>query len=314
MEMEILLPNVTPADIRTSRFDQMFPALTKSDMARIERFGTRRRYPGGTRLFAAGETGPGMFVILQGEVTISQRDALGHVVPIVRQGPGHFLAEVGQLSGRPALVDGYADRRCRSDPRAAGAVARADHRGSGPRRAHRSRADPAPRRAHRSGRGRADADRRGPDPRDFCGLQNFLRRNGQPHHVVDPAEEGDTAALLEQYGAGADDVLVVCPDSTVLLNPTEVALGRRLGMSDTARARRAVRRRRRRRRPGGPRHRGVCGLGGPCASSCSIAARSAARPAPARASRTTSAFRPESRGRRWPDARSCRRRSSARKS
>ena len=232
MEMEILLPNVTPADIRTSRFDQMFPALTKSDMARIERFGTRQRYPGGARLFAAGETGPGMFVILQGEVTISQRDALGHVVPIVRQGPGHFLAEVGQLSGRPALVDGYAD----SDVEAilvppaqlrALIIAEADLgerivRALILRRVKLIEAGVV----GPTLIGRTDSAR-------FLGLQNFLQRNGQPHHVVDPADEGDTAALLEQYGAGADDVLVVCPDSTVLLNPTEVALGRRLGMSDS---------------------------------------------------------------------------------
>ncbi len=229
--MEILLPNVTPADIRTSRFDQMFPALTKSDVARIERFGTRRRYPGGTRLFAAGETGPGMFVILQGEVTISQRDALGHVVPIVRQGPGHFLAEVGQLSGRPALVDGDAD----SDVEAilvpppqlrALIIAEADLgerivRALILRRVKLIEAGVV----GPTLIGRTDSAR-------FLGLRNFLQRNGQPHHVVDPADEGDTAALLEQYGAGADDVLVVCPDSTVLLNPTAVALGRRLGMSD----------------------------------------------------------------------------------
>ena len=34
---------------------------------------------------------------------------MGHVVPIVRQGPGEFLTEVGQLSGRMALVDGHAE-------------------------------------------------------------------------------------------------------------------------------------------------------------------------------------------------------------
>jgi thioredoxin reductase (NADPH) len=33
---------------------------------------------------------------------------LGHVVPIVEEGPGQFLAEIGQLSGRPALVDARA--------------------------------------------------------------------------------------------------------------------------------------------------------------------------------------------------------------
>jgi thioredoxin reductase (NADPH) len=30
------------------------------------------------------------------------------VVPIVEEGPGEFLAEVGQLAGRPALIDSRA--------------------------------------------------------------------------------------------------------------------------------------------------------------------------------------------------------------
>ena len=33
---------------------------------------------------------------------------IGHVVPIIELGPGEFLAEVGQFSGRPSLVDGVA--------------------------------------------------------------------------------------------------------------------------------------------------------------------------------------------------------------
>ena len=50
-----------------------------------------------------------MFVVLAGTVAITQRDGLGHVTPIIDQGPGQFLAEIGQLSGRFALVDGRAD-------------------------------------------------------------------------------------------------------------------------------------------------------------------------------------------------------------
>ena len=87
----------------------MFPTLTESEIARIERFGTLRHYERGARLFAAGEPGPGMFIVLKGKVIISQRDGLGKVTPIVRQGRGQFLAEVAQLSGRNALVDGDAE-------------------------------------------------------------------------------------------------------------------------------------------------------------------------------------------------------------
>ena len=50
-----------------------------------------------------------MFVVLSGHVAITQRDGLGHVTPVIDQGPGQFLAEIGQLSGRVALVDGHAE-------------------------------------------------------------------------------------------------------------------------------------------------------------------------------------------------------------
>src|ERR1700681_319695 len=38
--------------------------------------------------------------------------------------------------------------------------------------------------------------------------------------------------LFAQYGAGADDVLVVCPNGSMSLTPSEEALGQCLGMFD----------------------------------------------------------------------------------
>jgi thioredoxin reductase (NADPH) len=100
-------PDNAPTEF-LSRRHQMFPVLTEAEIARIRRFGTPRRYAPGDRLFRAGEAGEGMFVVLEGHVAVSQRDGLGHVVPILTEGPGHFMAEVGTLSGRPSLVDGIA--------------------------------------------------------------------------------------------------------------------------------------------------------------------------------------------------------------
>src|SRR4051795_11661731 len=91
------------------RHEQTFPALTPQEIERIKRFGEPRSYKDGECLFETGKTGPGMFVILSGHVAITQRDGFGHVSPVVDQGPGQFLAEIGQLSGRIALVDGHAE-------------------------------------------------------------------------------------------------------------------------------------------------------------------------------------------------------------
>ena len=91
------------------RHEQTFPALTPHEIERMRRFGELRSYRDGEALFETGKVGPGMFVMLSGHVAITQRDGLGHVTPVIDQGPGQFLAEIGQLSGRVALVDGHAE-------------------------------------------------------------------------------------------------------------------------------------------------------------------------------------------------------------
>src|SRR5512145_1091280 len=91
------------------RHEQTFPTLTEGEIERMRRFGELRSYKDGEALFETGKVGPGMFVVLSGTVAITQRDGLGHVTPVIDQGPGQFLAELGQLSGRIALVDGRAE-------------------------------------------------------------------------------------------------------------------------------------------------------------------------------------------------------------
>src|SRR5437667_4864201 len=91
------------------RHEQTFPTLTHHEIERMRRFGELRTYKDGEPLFETGKPGPGMFVLLSGTVAITQRDGLGHVTPIIDQGPGQFLAEIGQLSSRVALVDGHAE-------------------------------------------------------------------------------------------------------------------------------------------------------------------------------------------------------------
>jgi len=215
-----------------SRRHQMFPVLTEAEVARIRRFGTVRNYRRGEMLFTVGQPGPSMFVVLTGAVAISQRDGLGHVVPIVRHGPGHFLAEVGTLSGRPALVDGQADEDVEAllvppGQLRALIIAEAD---LGERLVRAL----ILRRVALIEAGHSGPVIIGqPQSADVLRLQNFLRRNGQPHHVVDAGRDADAAALMEQYGAAVNEALVVCPDGSVLLNPSADTLARCIGMVDT---------------------------------------------------------------------------------
>ena len=215
-----------------TRRHQAFPNLTDAEIARIKRFGTLRSYARGERLFAAGEPGPGMFVVLKGSVTISQRDGMGHVTPIVRQGAGQFLAEVGQLSGGVALVDGAADDDVETlliapEQLRALIVAEADLGERIVRALILRRV--ALIEAGMSGPVMIGA----PRSPDMLHLQNFLRRNGHPHHTVDPAGDAAAAALFDEYGGATGDVLVVCPNGSTLLTPSEDALARCLGMLDS---------------------------------------------------------------------------------
>ncbi len=196
---------------------QMFPTLTEAEIERISRFGTTQRFERGARLVKAGEHGPGMFVILQGVVTVSQRDGLGRVTPIVSGRRGNFVGEVAQLSGGPALVDAQADEEVEA-----------------------LRLRPAELRAlilRRVGLIESGAGGPvligGPQSPEVLRLQNFLSRNGQPHQTVDATHDAAAASLLEQYGATAADVLALCPNGSVLVNPSEVALARCLGILDT---------------------------------------------------------------------------------
>jgi thioredoxin reductase (NADPH) len=64
-------------------------------------------------------------------------------------------------------------------------------------------------------------------------LQNFLRRNDQPHRVIDTTRDPDALLLLERHGAQRHEVLVLFPDGDAHVNPTDEVLARGLGMLDS---------------------------------------------------------------------------------
>jgi thioredoxin reductase (NADPH) len=219
-----------PAESAFPRYEQTFPTLTPQEIARMRRFGEVATYKNGETLFETGKVGPGMFVILSGHVAIAQRDGLGHVTPVIEQGPGQFLAEIGQLSSRVALVDGHAEGDVETllippERLRALLVAEADLGERIMRALILRRVS-----LIRGGAG-------GPvlvGPSDSSGvvrLQGFLTRNGHPHHLLDPATDTDASELIARYSPSqADWPLVVTPDGTVLRNPSESELARAMGM------------------------------------------------------------------------------------
>src|SRR5229473_492709 len=212
------------------RLEQTFPALTPQEIARMRRFGEVRSYKDGERLFETGKPGPGMFLILSGHVAISQRDGLGHVKPVIDQGPGQFLAEIGQLSGRAAMVDGHAKGDVETllippERLRALLVAEADL-------GERIMRALILRRVSLIQGGVGGPVLIGPtNSSGVVRLQGFLTRNGFPHHLLDPERDHDAAELIARYSPSPSDwPLVVIADGTVLRNPGESELARALGM------------------------------------------------------------------------------------
>src|SRR6202163_1775932 len=95
-------PDMSTIDTRR---EQMLPKLKPQEIDRLRRFGEIRHYSAREALFVTGDVAPGMYVLIKGSVRVIRRAALGHTAPIVEQGPGEFVADVGQLSGQPAFVD-----------------------------------------------------------------------------------------------------------------------------------------------------------------------------------------------------------------
>jgi thioredoxin reductase (NADPH) len=207
-----------------------FPTLTPREIERLRRFGSVVRYADGEALFTSGQPSPGLFVMLSGIVAISQRDGIGHVTPIIEQGAGQFLAEIGALSSRPALVDGIAEGEVEAlliPPRGLHQMLVAE-------------AELGERMVRAMILRRVSLIEAGASGPVLIGraslggvvrLQSFLARNGYPHHLLDPEVDPEAAALIARYAPAPGELpLVVIPDGSVMRNPTEQQLARQLGM------------------------------------------------------------------------------------
>lgn len=213
-----------------TRHDQMFPKLALGEIDRLRRFGEARHFQAGDTLFAAGNPSPGMFVLLTGSAEVTRRDGFGHTVRIVEHGAGEFVAEVEQLSDRPALVDARALTELDAilvPPAQLRALLIADAA-----LGERIMRALILRRMLLIETGAGGPALIGPaGSPDLVRLQGFLARNAYPHRVLDPAEDSDARALVERYAPRPSDLpLAVCVDGSVLRNPTEADLARCLGM------------------------------------------------------------------------------------
>jgi len=219
-----------PAGSGFARFEQTFPTLTPAEIGRMKRFGEVRGFKAGDTLFRSGERAPGMFVILSGCVAITQRDGLGHETPVVEQGPGQFLAEVSQLGGSAALVDGVAETDLEalviSSANVRALLVAEAELGERITRALILRRVAL---IEAAASGAVLIGHAG--ERDVIRLQGFLTRNGQPHHLIDPKSDPEAAQLMARLNlTEADLPLAACPNGEILRRPSDQELARALGM------------------------------------------------------------------------------------
>ncbi len=210
----------SPPVVRARR-EQMYFPLEDHQIERLRRFGEPRRFSKGDYLVRAGETGLGMLIFLSGSVEVTRRDGLGHNEPIRTYGERHFLAEVGQLSGRASFVDARATTDVEAlviPPKGLRSLVIAEAElGEKIMRALILRRV-----------GLIEAGAGGPVLIGSHGhpglmrLQNFLTRNAIPHRVLDPETDHEADALLACAKPTRDELpLVLCLDGRTLRNPSE---------------------------------------------------------------------------------------------
>jgi thioredoxin reductase (NADPH) len=216
--------------ITETRADQMFPSLEPTDIDRLRRFGGVQSFAAGDYLSKIGETGPGMFVILTGEVAVSQHDAMGKREHIVTHGPNSFMTEIAVLSGSPALVDGIAQTPVKAivvpTRRLRDLMVEETDLGERIMRALILRRV-----------GLIQSGITGPvivgraDDADVLRLEDFLSRNGHPHHWLDSGMDEGARAVIERFHIKPEELpIVLCPNGQVLRNPSENALAQCLGI------------------------------------------------------------------------------------
>src|ERR1700687_6181489 len=213
------------------RFDEAFPTLTDAQIARIRRFGTARRFANGELLFEAGKPRLGMFVVLSGHVAITARDGLGRTKPVVDQGPGQFIAELGTLADDSmSLTDGRAEGDVEAllipPEKIRTLIVEEAELGERIMRALILR-----RVAMIEFEAGGPLVIGGVASRDVVRLEEFLRRNGHPHRLLDPAVDPVAADVVARLSPASSELpLVICPSGDILRNPSESALAHALGL------------------------------------------------------------------------------------
>jgi thioredoxin reductase (NADPH) len=222
-----------------SRDYQMFPVLTAHQAETAKRFasGKARRFEAGEAVFEIGDRTAPAWLVLAGSLDVFRHEGLSHEAHVTTHHPGQFTGEVNQLSGRPSLVRGRAGPDgCTLLP-FDGAHIRALVIGSADVGEIIMRAFILRRVALINAGGAGSVLIGVPGSPALTRLQGFLSRSAYPHIILDGSSDEEGHALIERLGVlPAELPLMVCPNGTVLRNPSDIEAALCLGMTPELRS------------------------------------------------------------------------------
>ncbi|NKK56267.1 FAD-dependent oxidoreductase [Rhizobium leguminosarum bv. viciae] len=217
----------------SARQHQMFPALSPRQVETAKRFaiGEPRHFKAGEFLYKVGDHAAPAWLVLEGSMDVFRHEGLSHEAPITTHGAGQLSGEVNQLSGRPTLAGARAGLDGCTAVAFDAAHLRALVIGSADVGEIIMRAFIL-RRVGLIDAGAGSVLIGTAGNAALSRLQGFLSRSAFPYLVLDSSSEGEGRALIERLGILVAELpLMVCPNGTVLKNPTDAEAAACLGMT-----------------------------------------------------------------------------------
>jgi len=223
-------PDILTHSTLATRRDQMFPALTDGQLARLQRYGQRRAIRAGEILAEPGDRGLPMWVVLSGSIGVMQVGMAGETT-VVTHTAGGFSGEMSTLRGISSMVrmrvctDGEVlevdEKRLRSIIQTDSELGEIFLRAYILRRVGLIQSQVG------------DVVLLGSShSADTLRLQQFLTRNTHPYVYLDVHEDATARDLQEHFTLKANDLpVVICRGVVALKNPSTEEVAACLGMN-----------------------------------------------------------------------------------
>ena len=220
--MAELLPGSSP--------DEMFPALSADQQARVKAHGRIREVAAGEAVAEPNQQAARFFVVLAGKLEILQIDDQRENA-IAVCGPGMFSGELSLLTGRPGFVRiraAEASRLIELDRESLLSLVQTDSELSDV-----FLRSFILRRLELIARKIGDLIVIGSSHSlDTLRIKEFLTRNYQPYSYIDLERDAEVQELLDRVGVSIADLpVLICRRSLVLRNPSSQEIGECLGFN-----------------------------------------------------------------------------------